>query len=105
MHLFIVSCQHKVSRNPTKLVLRITYLEIADNFRRLDCRSYNDCMRYAAKQKWNGFSCNECSEHDPMSPKERQLDNQLILEKLLPAAADELKKNPFTVHELLFGIH
>ena len=37
--------------------------ENVEKYRRIHCTNYNDCLKFAENQKWDGFHCNDCTAY------------------------------------------
>ena len=59
------SGQHPVSA-PTD-----TDPEAVAKFRHLDCRSYDGCLGLAVDNDWPGFSCEQCTVFEPLTPEDQ----------------------------------
>ena len=38
-------------------------LEEVEEYKRIDCKHYDDCLMIAAQAEWNQYTCNECSAY------------------------------------------
>lgn len=58
----------KILPNPTEVFIA------HERYRKLYCRLQNNCVKFAADQKWNGFSCLSCQAFQEMSQDEKMSD-------------------------------
>lgn len=50
------------ARNPMPIDLSLS-IESVDNYKRSDCRLYEQCMNQAAEENWPQFHCNACQAY------------------------------------------
>lgn len=75
------------SGRPNPISMTILTPEQAGVERRVLCRQYDECLDYADRLKFPGFSCAECSVQDEMTREEAREDFE-GLARLLIAMVD-----------------
>lgn len=60
--------------NPVRRDAPIQDVENTATIRKLHCRLQSACLKYAAKESWQGMSCERCDVDEPMSLEDLRSD-------------------------------